>query len=161
MKELPNLYKRVVDWNKKAGSKWEPDFEYEWWNKVNLQAKLLVEESKETLESTEYNDATELLDGVCDVFVIWSYLAAQLEKAGFDVEGAIGAVCANNDSKILNSYAEAADNVDWMESQGKEGCYIEESYLNGLPFYTVRNDYGKIQKPKGFQSVDLKEYLPK
>lgn len=161
MKGLESSYQSVVDWNKKAGSKWEPEFENVWWDKIRLQTKLLVEEVQETVDASEYHDKVELLDGVVDVFVIWSYLAAQLDKAGYDVVGAIQKIQQNNDTKIFKSYVEAADCAEKLSELKDEHHYVESGYLNGLEFFTVRNSYGKISKPIGFKSVDLSEFLPK
>jgi len=161
VKDLPKLYKNIVDWNKKAGSRYEPFDTVEWWSKMELQSNLLKEESSEVGEAVEYCDAENLLAEACDVFVIWSYLANQLEKAGYDVQGAIEEIGRVNNTKIFNTYSEASDTLTWYESKGEEGYYIEESYLNNLPYYTVRNKNGKVVKPKDFVKVVLKGYVPK
>lgn len=161
MKGIENIYQQIVDWNKKAGSKWEPEFENCWWDKIRLQAKLLKEETQEVVDAGEYQDATELLDGVVDVFVIWSYLCAQLDKAGYDVIGAMQSVLDNNDTKIFKSYVDAAQNAEKLSELKDEPHYVESGYLNNVEFYTVRNSYGKISKPIGFKSVELQEFLPK
>lgn len=161
MKGLESYYQNVVEWNRKAGQRFEPSFENVWWEKIRLQTKLLKEEVLETVEASEYQDPVELIDGVVDVFVIWSYLAAQLDKAGYNVQGAIEAIQSNNDTKIFKSYADAAEVADALTESKDEEHYVETGYLNGSEFFTVRNSYGKVCKPIGFKSVELKEFLPK
>ena len=51
MKEFVEIYKRVIDFNTKAGVKDHPFDTAEWWKSIDLQTKLLVEESTEAYEA--------------------------------------------------------------------------------------------------------------
>lgn len=133
---------------------------FEWDKAVELQTNLLVEEATEAKDAVTYGDHKELVDGCVDTFVILSYLMAQLEDAGFDVEGAIEAVLQNNDKKIFNSYYEAVEAKEKLEQRDDVEYWIETSTENGLPFYTIRLPSGKIAKPVNFEKVNLEEFLP-
>lgn len=161
MKNLQDYYNQIIDWNKKAGVK---DFTYgtlDWERAVELQSKLLVEESSETIESITHGNMVELLGGAVDTFVILAKLMDMLEKAGFDVEGGIQQIIDNNQNKIFNSFYEACEAKEKLEVRDKKEYYIETSVLNGLSFYTCRREDGKIAKPVGFVAVELKEFVPK
>jgi hypothetical protein len=160
VKALPELYKRVIDFNIKGGIKDELYDSPEWWKQISLQTKLLVEESSEAQEAAVYGDKSELLDGCIDSLVIAFKLADMLDKAGFDVVGAFEAVCNNNDSKIFNSYYEAVEEKEKLEMRDDVEYTIETSIHNGLPFYSIRNYYGKIAKKVDFVPVDLNKYVP-
>lgn len=160
MSELVNLKERIIGWNIKAGNKPPKELDMNGWLRLNNQSRLLVEEAKEALDGTENCDPKELLDGICDTFVIWSYLVEQAESLGFDVEGALEAICDNNDTKILDNYEDACNNLG-IQLALDEWSVIDETSYNGAEFFTVKNGKGKIMKPKGFKAVDLSKFLPK
>lgn len=160
MKGLEKAVKEVVLWNQKAGVRNEEYGTYEWWKSIELQSKLLVEESTECYDSALVCDPTEVLDGVVDNFVIASKLMEMLESAGFDVMGAIAAVQENNNTKIFSSYTEAAQVVDEYTERGVEGCYVQSSVVNGVDYFTVRRKDGKIMKRTNHERVDLSKFVP-
>ena len=160
MKNLQEYFERIVSWNRRAGMKFHEFGTFEWDKAVELQTNLLVEEATEAKDAVTYGDHKELVDGCVDTFVILSYLMAQLEDAGFDVEGAIEAVLQNNDKKIFNSYYEAVEAKEKLEQRDDVEYWIETSTENGLPFYTIRLPSGKIAKPVNFEKVNLEEFLP-
>lgn len=160
MKQLDGLYKRVVDWNTKAGVK---DHEYDtldWHKAIELQTKLLVEEATETMEAAQYGDEKELLDGTADVFVIFAKLADMLEKAGFDVHGAIDEVMGNNDLKVFDSFYLACEEKEKLEARDDVEYTIETSGLGGDYFYTIRRYDNKIMKAINHPKVNLEKFLP-
>ncbi len=160
MKQLAELYTRVIDWNTKAGVQ---DYKYNtlgWHKAVELQTKLLVEEATEAMEAASYGDMKELLDGTVDSFVILAKLIDMLEKAGFDFVGACNEVMANNDTKVFNSYYEAVEAKEKLEERDDKEYYVETAVHNGVPFYTLRREDGKIIKPVGFVAVELNEFVP-
>lgn len=161
MNNLQDYYNQIISWNTKAGVKDHTYGTLDWERAVELQSKLLVEESSETIEAITHGDMVELLDGAVDTFVILSKLMDMLEKAGFDVEGSIQQIIDNNQKKIFNSYFEACEAKEKLEERDIKEYYIETAVLNGLSFYTVRREDGKIAKPTGFVAVDLKEFVPK
>lgn len=161
MNNLQDYYNQIISWNTKAGVKDHTYGTLDWERAVELQSKLLVEESSETIEAITHGDMVELLDGAVDTFVILSKLMDMLEKAGFDVEGGIQQIIDNNQKKIFNSYFEACEAKEKLEERDNKEYYIETAVLNGLSFYTVRREDGKIAKPVGFVAVELKEFVPK
>lgn len=160
MKQFVELYKRVINFNEKAGVKDHPFDTVEWWKSIDLQTKLLVEESTEAYEAAIHGDKVELLDGCIDNLVIAFKFADMLDKAGYDVIGAFEAVCSNNDSKVFNSYYEAVSEKEKLEERDDKEYTIETSICNSLPYYSIRRFDGKITKKVGFKSVDLEEYVP-
>lgn len=161
MKQLVELYKRVIDWNTKAGVK---DYKYDtldWHRAVELQTRLLVEEATEAMEAAAYGDMKELLDGAVDSFVILVKLIDMLEKAEFDFVEACNEVMGNNDSKIFSSYYEAVEAKEQLEERDDQEYSIETAIYDGLPYYSVRRFDGKIMKSVDFVAVELEEFIPK
>lgn len=161
MKEFVEMYKRVIAFNDKAGVKDYPAFTMEWWKSVELQTKLLVEESQEAYDASKVEDKVELLDGCIDNLVIAFKFAQMLESAGYDVIGAFKAVCDNNDSKVFSSYYEAVEEKEKLEDRDDVEYSIETAISEGLPFYSVRRYDGKIMKKVDFVPVNLEEFVPK
>jgi hypothetical protein len=160
VKEFVEMYKRVIDFNTKAGVKDHPFDTAEWWKAIDLQTKLLVEESTEAYDAAKHGDKVELLDGCVDNLVIAFKFADMLEKAGYDVIGAFEAVMDNNDSKVFNSYYEAVEEKEKLEEWDDQEYTIETAICNGLPFYSIRRFDGKIVKKIGFVPVSLEEFVP-
>ena len=160
MKEFVELYKRVIDFNTKAGVKDEEPFTMEWWKAIDLQTKLSVEEATEAYDAAQREDITEVLDGCIDSLVINFKLAQMLQAAGCDVIGAFEAVCSNNDSKVFSSYYEAVEAKEQLEERDDQEYSIETAICNGLPYYSVRRFDGKIMKRVGFVPVSLDEFVP-
>ena len=160
MKEFVELYKRVIDFNTKAGVKDEEPFTMEWWKAIDLQTKLSVEEAQEAYDAAQREDVTEVLDGCIDSLVINFKLAQMLQAAGCDVIGAFEAVCSNNDSKVFSSYYEAVEAKEQLEERDDQEYSIETAICNGLPYYSVRRFDGKIMKRVGFVPVSLDEFVP-
>ena len=107
MKELVEFYSRVVSWNQRAGVKDHTFPTLDWSRAVELQTKLLVEESTEAYDSSKVDDYVGLLDGCIDNLVIAFKFVDMLDKAGFDIRGAFEAILENNDTKLYPSYYEA------------------------------------------------------
>lgn len=160
MKEFVELYKRVIDFNTKAGVKDEEPFTMEWWKAVDLQTKLSVEEAEEAYDAAQREDITEVLDGCIDSLVINFKLAQMLQAAGCDVIEAFEAVCGNNDSKVFSSYYEAVEAKEQLEERDDQEYSIETAICNGMPYYSVRRFDGKIMKKVGFVPVSLDEFVP-
>ena len=130
---------------------------------VNLQLDLIFEEfCDETIKAFErgcnaiacYKDkqeaskqAVNLLDGVCDTFVVVAGLMQKLQNAGFDVEQALLRVTDNN----LSKFTTKAD-YNWASQQGYEVNYDETYYR-----FSYRNASGKLVKPFDYKSVYLED----
>ncbi len=161
MQALVEGYKRVVEWNKKANSKDEKVFTDAWWDQVQLQSTLIEEEGIETAEAATFKDKAEILKETIDVAIVLFKQLDILSEAGYNVEGALEAVCSNNDGKIFDSYYKAVDEMEKLELQHPNMTYtIDTSMYDGLPWYTIKNMTGKVVKTVGFKGVDLTAFLP-
>jgi hypothetical protein len=160
LKNLFDLYQQAVDFNHKAGNKLHEFDTLDFWRALENQSKLMVEESKEGLEASQYNDKIESIDALADEFFVWAWKARILEQSGFDVEGAIQAVIDNNSKKVFNSFYESVEAKEKLEEHYDEEFFIETSVYNGVPFYTIRDQNNKIRKPVDFVPVNLEEFLP-
>ena len=160
MKALQDFYEQIVNFNEKVGNKHHEYDTLDFWRALENQSKLMVEESKEGLEASRTNDAIESLDALADEFFVWAWKAAMLQKQGFDVEGAIQAVCSNNATKYFDSYYLAVESKEQLEEKYDQEMFIETSVVNGIPFYCVKNASGKVMKGVNYVPVDLSEYVP-
>lgn len=161
MKDLYNLYQQAVSFNYKAGNKMHEYDTLDFWRALENQSSYMVEESKEGYDAARVNDSVESIDALADEFFVWAWKAEMLQKAGFDVEGAIQKVIDNNMTKVFNSFYEACESKEQLELKHDVEFFVETSMFNGLPFYTVRRmSDNKITKPINFVPVDLSEFAP-
>lgn len=162
MKNLFDLYQQAVQFNYKAGNK---QYEYgtlDFWRALENQSSYMVEESQEGFDAARMNDAVESVDALADEFFVWAWKAEMLEKAGFDVAGAIQAVIENNMTKVFNIFYEACESKEELERKNDVEYFIETSVFNGVSFYTVRRmQDNKITKPVDFVPVNLEDFIPK
>lgn len=127
------------------------------------------EEVKETFEALGiWNNATHcgmspdaaaLLDGVVDIAYTLFGLMQITEQLGYDVFGALEAVCKNNNEKFVKTIEEANETAVMYEEQGiaVDIRYNEQYDVSAV----VRKADGKMLKPKGYKSVVLDQFLPK
>jgi len=158
-------YKDVVDFNRTAGNQFYHHDDLQFWKAVENQAKLVLEEAKEVVEAASAGDPEELLKEMCDVMVVFSWLAELVYQANFDTDLAMKLVNANNNTKIFRTYSKAKETLEHYEENGLkgkavEGLHIEEVVYKGISYYTVRNSDKKVLKPVDYTSVDLKDCLP-
>ena len=134
---------------------------------VNLQLDLIFEEfCDETIKAFErgcnaiayYKDkqeaskqAVNLLDGVCDTFVVVAGLMQKLQNAGFDVEQALLRVTENNLSKFTTKA-----NYNWASNQGYEVVFDEKYHR-----FSYRDANGKARKPPEYVSVNIDDLANK
>ncbi len=142
MKNLQSIYNSVKRFNEVAGNL---DFITE--ESIDNQISYVWEEVTETIEAFEQGDSVGMLDGCCDVFVTCAGLMQKLEAAGYDVEGALKAVCENNMSKFLP-----------VVSALDKGRY-DVSFNKKYKLNVLKQD-GKVKKPESFVSVQLAEFVP-
>ena len=100
----------------------------------------------------------ELLDAAVDILYTVFALPRELEALGYDMFGALDAVCANNDSKFVKTATEAEMSVRHYQSQGIECKSIYNEKYN---CYSIVDSCGKVRKPLGYKSVELDKFLPK
>lgn len=162
MKDLYNLYQQAVQFNYKAGNKQHEYGTLDFWRALENQSSYMVEESKEGFDAARMNDAVESVDALADEFFVWAWKAEMLEKAGFDVAGAIQAVIDNNMTKVFDSFYQACEHKEKLEQKYDVEYFVETSVFNGVPFYTARRfEDNKISKPIDFVPVNLEDYIPK
>lgn len=103
-------------------------------------------------------DKKELLDGIADAQYTLFGLMQIAEQLGYDVSGALEAVCKNNDSKFVKTNLEAHETAVMYEEQG---IAVDIRYNEQYDvFAVVRKSDGKLMKPKGYKSVVLDQFLP-
>lgn len=117
------------------------------------QIEFCIEETEETYDAFQNNDAVELLDGACDMFVTVCGLLQRLEAAGFNVQKALARVNENNLSKFPSEF-------DFQQNPDKqpEGTEVHTSPYGHVVF--KRHFDGKYMKPTDFRPVDLVSCVP-
>lgn len=131
---------------------------------------LLTEEVQELLEALEKGDILEVTDAVVDIQYYVYQMISWLEIAGIDFNGAMNAVCDNNDSKYTTSKELA---WQWAEDYRFKGYHYDvnivgiESYLDEYAcndeyttYYCLKDSEGKVKKPIDFIPVDLSSFIP-
>ena len=116
---------------------------------IDSQVSFIWEELNETIDAVEVGDATEVLDGACDMLVTVFGLLQKLEAAGFGVAEAIQRVDANN----LDKYIKVGKTVRYNKE-----FYTELNEKYGV--YVVKDKNQKIRKHAEFQEVDLSGLSP-
>lgn len=111
-----------------------------------------------TEDGKELIDKKGLLDGVCDIIYTVFALPREMEALGYDVFGALDAVCVNNDSKFVKTATEAEMSVRQYQSQGVE---CKSVYNEKYDCYSIVDSNNKVRKPLGYKSVELEQFLPK
>jgi NTP pyrophosphatase (non-canonical NTP hydrolase) len=115
---------------------------------VDLQLSLLFEELTEAINGLESRNATELLDGAVDCYVVVVGLLEKLQQMGFKVEQAIERIGENNMSKFPKV------------KPGNVPTGHSVVFVPGHDVYVIRNSAGKIMKPEGFVPVSLDDLVP-
>lgn len=133
---------------------------------IKDQAKLVVEETKELVESLECNDLKEVLDATVDILVTALGLLQQLESIqGIDVNKALIDTANNNLSKFIKADGKDADlalkiskdSIKMYDDLGKTGV---QRYLSQDQQYIVLlNKDNKVMKPSGFVPNNLEYCL--
>lgn len=160
MKNLQDLIQQTLDWNVKVGNKTHPAYTMEFEKAFELQSKLVLEEAQETYDSALVADYLEMLDGACDALFTLAQNIQLLESAGFDFEGAYQAVIDSNMKKVFNSFYEACSAKEKLEERDDVEYFVETNVHNGLPFYVILRQDGKVMKPVDFEKVSLEKFLP-
>lgn len=161
MKNLQQLVQQTIDWNTKVGNKTYPAFTMEFEKAAERQAELVLEEAQETFDNSTISNYKEMLDGACDVLFTLSYYIHLLEEAGFDFEGAYQAIIDNNSTKVFSSFYEACECKEKLEARDDVEYFVDTNMHNGIPFYVIRNQVGKVCKPVDFVPVGLDKFIPK
>lgn len=135
--------------------------QYEVWQQLKLQAKLILEEVNELVEACNDEDMTEALDAYCDVQYLNTWLEHLLYSFGCDTKKALSAVCQNNSSKITTSYTYALMSKEVLEESGVE-VYIDQTVYEGETLYCVKRQAdGKVLKLADHQRPNLEQFVGK
>ncbi len=119
---------------------------------VASQIEFIKEELDETFDAFTQQDATELLDGACDLFVTVSGLMQKLEASGFNVEKALVRINDNNLSKLPTKQEHNKNpNIQPEDSVVEFSDYGHVAYRRPID--------GKLLKPNTFVPVSL-FYIP-
>lgn len=151
----PSTQERVTEWNRIAGKEAPLKGSLVWYEVIRKQAERLQEEVTELLDDgINDRNLNEILDATVDIDYVLKGLISMLQM---DVEGAVEAVCDNNDLKFLDNHQDALVNLAYWESRG-EHCYIHNDVLTGK-FAIKRVSDDKVMKPASHPKVDLTEFL--
>ena len=155
---IEQIEQRIKQWNERCGNTPcnNQDTLEDVVRKVIPQAKVILEESKELVTALEAKDEIEIKDGIADVLFTSLRLVSLLGDK-YDVLGMLNAVCDNNDLKYTTNQ------VDFFAAGGawdklSDGCKNEVTEIDGVAYYCLKNENGKVVKPKGFPRVDLSEF---
>lgn len=119
-------------------------------NVVLPQAKVILEEAKELLKACEEQDEQEIIDGSIDILVTSLRLLSLLGKR-YDLMKAAELVMENNHLKYTKG-------VMLGETYSKfkvDGTCIISTEVNGVTYYCLKDQNGKIRKWEGFPKVEL------
>jgi hypothetical protein len=95
---------------------------------------MLSEEFAETIIALKTKNKQEALDWILDMFIIWIGTLHKLEFTAEQIETALERIVNNNYDKF--------EYKDWN-------------------YTCIKDNNGKIMKPKWFKAVDLSDLIPK
>ncbi len=116
---------------------------------IAAQLNFIAEELEETQDAYGEDNRVELLDGTCDLFVTVAGLMQKLSAQGYDVAEALTRVCANN----MDKFPTVVKQDDLQK--GWDVVYNAEYNV-----CILKDENGKIRKPKNFVSVYLADCVP-
>ncbi len=154
-----NSRKAVADWNIKCANLPAQPYTDEYWVKLKNQARCLKEEVDELVDAIEARDRFETVDAQADIQVV---LDGFIFMSQHDHDGAMQAVCENNDRKYRENPVDASYLASDIFNAG--GCNddlnIQVSEFNGKNYYSVhRNSDNKIMKSPNHPKVDLSPFV--
>lgn len=124
---------------------------------LHNKVQRVQEEVLETLLAINANDHQETIDGVVDVLYTALGVIKAAEHLGFDVFGALSVVCKNNDTKLIDTIEHANETAVMYEEQN---IPVDIRYNAEYDkFVVVNKSEQKVLKPKGYQRVELGEFV--
>jgi hypothetical protein len=170
--DFNDVSNRVYDWNLKVGN----DLSKATWQDIFNQNRVNFEECKElyyaissieqlfkgnaTLEDLEgYNPLVETLDGGVDVGITYTALVEMLESRGLNVSAGAERILKNNDNKVFTDFKEALDEAHKLQEELGEPIVVYTSVVDGVEYYCLKDENGKVRKKTGFVGVDLSDLL--
>ena len=170
--DFNDVSNRVYDWNLKVGN----DLSKPTWQDIFNQNRVYFEECKElyyaiitleqllsgstTLQALEgYNPLLETLDGAVDVSVTYTALVEMLESRGLRVSDAAERILKNNDDKVFTDFNDAQVEAPKLQEELGEPIIVCTSVVEGVEWYSLKDQNGKVRKKLGFVGVDLSDLL--
>lgn len=141
------------DFNEIAGK--DQDYTY---GAIASQVDLIKEEYKELQEALDNNDVVEVLDAVCDLYVVLNGLTQKLMNAGVEVPNAMRVVDDNNFSKFPVEPWEAEQSKQWYKET--KGVDIQISYNRKYCVHVLKDSNSKVRKPQSYKDVELNSFVP-
>lgn len=155
----PNFKERISKFNHIIGNSPSTDVDA-FWEQVELQASLVLEEAIEQYEAAKNRDLVELVDGDCDVHYLQTYVDELIENINIPLKVAMDMVVVNNDQKYTKHESMAHISKMIHCDNGVE-CYVEKVEFEGDVYFTVkRSSDGKVMKLKDHVSPNIRATIP-
>lgn len=152
-----NSTQSVKDWNLKCANKPLQPYTPEYWTVLKNQAERLVEEVKELVDAIDARDRLETVDAQADIQVV---LDGFIFLSQHDHEGAMQAVCGNNDLKYTLARSQAEAWAGEIEKVKGLDVNVQMSEFEGKNYYSVHaNADNKIVKPVNHPKVDMTPFI--
>nr|HAU5727496.1 hypothetical protein [Citrobacter freundii] len=152
-----NSRESVVNWNLRCGKRPEVLYSPEYWESLKSQSLCMLEEAKELVAAVEAKDPVETLDAQADLQYVLDGLVFLSQH---DHDGAMKAVCQNNNLKYTDDYQEAVQRMFDIEKRTGDECYLRPSMVEGKEWFAVvRKSDGKIMKQSNLPKVQLATYV--
>lgn len=152
-----NSRESVVNWNLRCGNTPKVLYSPEYWESLKSQSLCMLEEAKELVAAVEAKDPVETLDAQADLQYVLDGLVFLSQH---DHDGAMEAVCQNNNLKYTDNYQEAVQRMFDIEKRTGDECYLRPSMVEGKEWFAVvRKSDGKIMKQSNLPKVQLAEFL--
>lgn len=152
-----NSRESVVNWNLRCGKNPKELYSPEYWESLKSQSLCMLEEAKELVAAVEAKDPVETLDAQADLQYVLDGLVFLSQH---DHDGAMKAVCENNNLKYTDDYQEAVYRMFDIEKRTGEECFLRQSVVNGKEWFAVvRKSDGKIMKQSNLPKVQLGCYI--
>jgi hypothetical protein len=150
---------RVVDWGDQAGVNIGEGDQETCFSKLSQIADMLIEEAKEMKEGCEKGDLLEILDGVTDIRFVLEQALESLRRIDVDVDGALHAVCDNNDLKVYDDYDVAMKDMRALELKNSKEYLIDSNVFLDQEYFCIKDRNGKVTKSVNHPHVDLTPFL--
>lgn len=152
-----NSRESVVNWNMRCGNTPKVLYSPEYWESLKSQSLCMLEEAKELVAAVEAKDPVETLDAQADLQYVLDGLVFLSQH---DHDGAMKAVCHNNNLKYTDDYQEAVSRMFDIEKRTGDECFIRQSIVEGKEWFAiVRKSDGKIMKQSNLPKVQLATYI--
>jgi hypothetical protein len=152
-----NSRESVLTWNQRCGNTPLTPYTHDYWSSMRSQALCMLEEAKELLKAVDEKDPIEALDAQADLQYV---LDGLIYLSQHDHDGAMKAVCENNNLKYTDNYEEALKRLADIEKRTGDECRVRASMIDGKEWYAiVRESDKKIMKQSNLPKVQLAEFI--